>query len=99
MSNTQTTTAAPAPAKKPLAGVLFMKESVELAPLEDGTPRNMGVLQIATHDDVIRVTDFSKQHENLVEGDRVRIVYEETTKDRNGYPVTYRNLVSAKSEA
>lgn len=81
--------------RKPLAGTLFMKEQVPLTPKEDGTPRVMGVLQVATDTDVVRVTDFSKQHENLVEGESIRLVYEETQQIRNDRPVTYRNLVSA----
>lgn len=90
-----TNTAAPQATKKPLVGTLFLKESVELTPKEDGTPRVMGVLQVATNDDVIRITDFSKQHENLVEGQNVRLVYEETVQMRDERPVTYRNLVTA----
>ena len=80
---------------KPLAGHLFMKERVELAPREDGTPRVMGVLQVATENDVIRVTDFSKQHENLVEGQPIKLVYEESVQTRDDRAVTYRNLVTA----
>lgn len=90
-----TTTNAPQGVKKPLAGTLFMKETVELAPKEDGTPRQMGVLQVATHDDVVRITDFSRQHEGLVEGESVKLVYEETTQLRDERPVTYRNLITA----
>lgn len=90
------TTATPAPVvRKPLAGTLFMKEQVELAPKEDGTPRQMGVLQVVTSDDVVRITDFSRQHEGLVEGESIRLIFEETQQVRNDRPVTFRNLVSA----
>jgi hypothetical protein len=88
-------TAAPQAVKKPLTGTLFLKETVELTPKEDGTARSMGVLQVATGDDVVRITDFSKQHENLVEGQQVRLVFEETHQVVNERPVTYRNLVTA----
>lgn len=81
--------------RKPLTGTLFLKEQVALTPKEDGTPREMGVLQIATDTDVVRITDFSKQHENLVEGQVVRLVFEETHRVVNERPVTYRNLITA----
>lgn len=80
---------------KPLAGTLHMKDRVELAPKEDGTPRVMGVLHVATNDDVIRITDFSSQHENLVEGQTIRLVYRESEREVDGYTRTDRNLVSA----
>lgn len=89
MSNTQIAH------KKPLSGTLFLKETVALTPKEDGTPREMGVLQVATGDDVVRITDFSKQHQNLVEGESIRLVYEESVQMRDERAVTYRNLVTA----
>lgn len=88
-------TEAPAARKVPLSGTLFMKETVALEPKADGTPREMGVLQIATDTDVVRVTDFSKQHENLVEGQSIKLVYEESNQMRDKRPVTYRNLITA----
>lgn len=81
--------------RKPLTGMLFMKDVAPLAPKEDGTPRSMGVLQVETDTTVVRVTDFSRQHENLVEGQPIKLVYEETQQMRNNHPVTYRNLISA----
>lgn len=96
MSTTINTPSAPASKKLPLVGTLFMKEAVQLTPKEDGTPRVMGVLQVATNDDVVRITDFSKQHENLVEGQQIKLVFEETHVPRDGGRVdVYRNLVTA----
>lgn len=90
-----TTNTAPATRKVPLTGSLFMKETVTLEPKADGTPREMCVLQIATDSDVVRVTDFSKQHENLVEGQSIKLVFEESHQMRDERPVVYRNLVTA----
>lgn len=93
MTTTETTT--PEVITKPLSGVLFMKDAVTLAPREDGSERVMGVLQVATPNGVVRVTDFTKQHENLVEDQPIKLVYEETHQVRDERKVTFRNLVSA----
>lgn len=86
---------APSVKKVPLVGTLFMKDAVQLAPKEDGTPRVMGVLQVAVADDVIRITDFSRQHENLIENAPIKLVYEETQVVKDGRVNVYRNLVTA----
>ncbi len=80
---------------KAIAGNLFMKDVAPLTPKEDGTPRHMGVIHIQTNDGVVRITDFSKQHEALVEGQPVKVVFEETQQMRGERLVTYRNLQSA----
>ena len=80
---------------KPLAGTIFMKDSVDLPAAEDGTERKMGVIHVQTSDDVVRITDFSRQHEGLVEGQPVKLVYTEVTQPKGERLVTYRNLVSA----
>lgn len=90
-----TPTAAPEAVKKSIAGTLFMKQAVELAPKEDGTPRVMGVLHVQSPEGVVRITDFSNQHRALVEDQPIKVVYEETQQVRNERPVTFRNLETA----
>lgn len=91
-------TATPEATKHAIDGILRMKKTVALTPKEDGTERSMAILQIATENDVVRITDFSKQNEHLAKGDRVTVVYEETVGVKDGYPVTYRNLVDSEKE-
>lgn len=80
---------------KAVAGNLFMKDVAPLSPKDDGTPRQMGVIHVQTDAGVVRITDFSKQHEALVEGQPIKVVFEETQQMRGERLVTYRNLQSA----
>lgn len=89
------TTATPEIKIKAAAGNLFMKDVAPLQPDAEGNARSMGVLHVQTEDTVLRITDFSRQHENLVEGRPVKLVYSEVTKPEGERVVTYRNLNSA----